>query len=389
VAAVGGKILPDWPGPVPAWLDESHWSPLAILDYGNQRFSTSENETRCLLTANLAFRRETLDHIGQFSPDFWRCQDHELLMRLWRSGRSALYAPELVVRARIPSERLTKGYHRRWHSRHGYFAALMRLEEHIDGNGRLRKERVGRFPLCGAPAHLYVELLKAAYDSTIAHLGRSDSVAFRRACDVRYFATYLRRTVSAHLGRGSGRRFAVPMNAIPAEPKSRVDAAPMNPSRVFFVHALILLLVGGSLYDIKTGREHWPFSPYPMFSIVERQPTLKCLRVVGIPAEGAASEIQLLEEDLIHPFDQCRLTSAFSRTYSNPAGGGLIREQLRDCLARYESRRTAGQHHGPALRAVRLYEMQWTLLDDASNVDSPSTRRLVAEVDGAAVHSGL
>jgi hypothetical protein len=59
----------------------------------------------------------------------------------------------------------------------------------------------------------------------------------------------------------------------------------------------------------------------------------------------------------------------------------MIREQLRDCLTRYESRRVAGEHHGPLLRAVRLYEMQWTLVDDASNVDRPSSRRLVAEVD--------
>jgi len=89
VAAVGGKILPDWPAPVPAWLDESHWSPLAILDYGNESFYTSANDTRCLLTANLAFRREALGQIGDFSPDFQRCQDHELLIRLWRSGGSA------------------------------------------------------------------------------------------------------------------------------------------------------------------------------------------------------------------------------------------------------------------------------------------------------------
>ena len=179
------------------------------------------------------------------------------------------------------------------------------------------------------------------------------------------------------------------MNAIRAELKRRVNAVPMRTSRVVFVHTLIAVLLGASLYDVATTKEHWPFSPYPMFSIVERQPTLKCLRLVGIPADGAAPEIQLLEEDLIHPFDQCRLTSAFSRTYSNPARRGKIREQLRDCLTRYEARRAAGQHRGPALRAVRLYEMQWTLVEDASNVDIPSSRRLVAEVDRVAVQSGL
>src|SRR5262249_27110682 len=61
--AVGGPIRAEWPDDVPAWLDSRHWPPLAILDYGDQKFYTSTRDPRCLLTANLAFRRDVFDRI--------------------------------------------------------------------------------------------------------------------------------------------------------------------------------------------------------------------------------------------------------------------------------------------------------------------------------------
>ena len=86
IAAIGGRILPDWPSPIPAWLDRRHWSPLAILDYGERPFATSQANPICLLTANLAVRRSVLEWLGGFAPEYQRCQDHELLIRLWRRG---------------------------------------------------------------------------------------------------------------------------------------------------------------------------------------------------------------------------------------------------------------------------------------------------------------
>jgi len=95
----------------------------------------------------------------------------------------------------------------------------------------------------------------------------------------------------------------------------------------------------------------------------------------------------MLDSEVIYPFDQCRLTSALSRTYHDIDRRYLIREQLRDCLNRYEARRRAGDHAGPPLAAVRLYEMYWTLDADASNVATPDARRLIDTVhlaEGAA-----
>ena len=378
--AVGGPVLPQWPAKVPRWLDRHHWSPLAIVDYGDTRFYTSTNDPRCLLTANMAVRRPVFDRVGGFSPEFPRCQDHEWLIRLWRSGGRALYAPELVVHAPVPPERLTKKYHRAWHSRHGYYAAAMRLEEIVDLSGRMHPEPAGGQRLFGAPPHLFAEVFRAIRQSAMSLVRGDYPLALRGAYHVRYLMAYIRRTRRDRGLRRTGSR----RDAMGLAPWETAQARTMSTPRMMFVHALLFVLVGGSLYDIKTGREHWPFSPYPMFSIVDDQPSVRCLRVVGVTAGAAPRELLLIENELIHPFDQCRLTSAFSRAYSDPQRRSVIREQLRDCLERYEVRRRAGEHHGPPLRAVRLYEMRWTLDADAANVDTPDTRSMVEEVEWAA-----
>jgi glucosyl-dolichyl phosphate glucuronosyltransferase len=172
VAAVGGRIVPEWPAEVPSWLDRQHWPPIALLDYDDTRFYTSATNPRCLLTANLAFRREVLERLGGFSPVFVRCQDHELLMRLWRSGGRALYASELVVRAPIDPQRLTIKYHRAWHVRHGCYSALMRSEEVIDKSGCLRLEPANNGCPFGVPVHLYAELVRAAVGSVAGWVRR-------------------------------------------------------------------------------------------------------------------------------------------------------------------------------------------------------------------------
>lgn len=44
---VGGKILPKWPGPWPTWLPRKHWSPLALLDYGDAAFHVDQGRPMC------------------------------------------------------------------------------------------------------------------------------------------------------------------------------------------------------------------------------------------------------------------------------------------------------------------------------------------------------
>jgi len=375
-SAVGGPIRAEWPADVPAWLDRRHWGPLAILDYGKEKFYTSTRDPRCLLTANLACRREVFDRIGDFSAEFPRCQDHELLVRLWRAGGRALYVPELVVAAAIPAARLTRRYHRNWHRGHGRFSARMRNEELLGRDGGLRPEPLTGTYLYGVPSHVYAELGRTLWNAVTSLGRRKHSVALVNWYHGVYLAAYIRETIARHRP-GARQMIAEPLRFAAAHLRRHAAGVRMSPARVIFIYLLLAVLVGGSFYDIYTGREHWPLSPYPMFSVVEPEPSVRCLRIVGV-TDGR--EVTLLDTELIFPFDQCRLTSALSRAYSDPARRANIHEQLRDCFDRYEQRRRAGLHDGAPLDSVRLYEMRWTLQPDAANVATPDSRELIDTV---------
>jgi glycosyltransferase involved in cell wall biosynthesis len=381
VAGVGGRILPVWAAARPLWLDERHWSPLAILDYGERPFYTSAADPRCLLTANLAVRRGVLSAIGGFAPDFPRCQDHELLVRLWRSGALVLYAPDLVVRARITPERLTRGYHRAWHAEHGQFMALLQLQEIIDPNGHLLKAPGDAPRLYGSPGFVYRQLFHEGKQWLAATLRRHPSDTFSHSNRVRYLVSYIRRR--AALDRlGTAQRVHQVLTFVRAHFEKHTRQFGMPGRRLVTVHFLLAILVGGSAYDILRAREHWPFSPYAMFAAAERAPTLDALRLMGVTSETPAREIPLLEEGMIEPFDQARLPTALARIYDNPDRRPLIQQALRDCLDRYENLRVTGHHHGPPLRAVRLYQAHWALDPQGRNRDVPDTKRLLEEVDG-------
>jgi GT2 family glycosyltransferase len=379
IAGVGGRILPEWPGSPPEWLDRRHWSPLAILDYGERSFHTSQTRPLCLLTANLAVRRDVLVRAGGFSAEFLRCQDHELLLRLWREGYRILYAPELVTFAPIDPARLSRQYHRRWHERRGRYAARMRLEEAIDEQGRLRAKPTTTPRLLGAPGHLYVDAWHHTKAWMSAALRRDRARAAHHEHRVRYLAAYIRHTV--RLSRRSGfplvrdsRRF------LGQQLQRRAQALNMGVGQLALAHLVVGVLLAGSAYDIATGREHWPFSPYPMFSTVQTSPTLDSLLLRGVVDEAGNREIPLRQAEMIAPFDQCRLNTALSRAQNQADGSARVHAMLQDCLNRYEAARERGEHDGPPLKAIRLYDAHWTLDPEGRNVETPDRSTLVGQV---------
>ncbi len=373
---VGGKVLPEWPSPPPPWLDRRHWSPLAILDYGERRFHTSADRPLCLIGANLALRRRVLlDHDG-FSPAFHRCQDHDLELRLWRAGHRLLYAPELVVFAPVDPARLTRAYHRHWHRQHGYHGALLALEETVDASGRLRPGRHETPRLLGAPGYVHRAVWSHAGQWLAARVRGQAALALHHEHRLRYLVSYLRRT--AVLSRGTRRPVVAEAAAfVWSHLARRAEGVRMATGRFLGAHAVVALLIGGSAWDTVTGAEHWPFSPYPMFSHVERSRTLDSLVLRGVPADGGERELSIRDGAMLGPFDQCRITTAMQRVAANDRA--RLATMLDDTLARYEAARERGAHDGPPLRALRVYQAHWTLRPDASNVEEPDTMRLLSE----------
>jgi len=102
--------------------------------------------------------------------------------------------------------------------------------------------------------------------------------------------------------------------------------------------------------------------------------------VVGVGSDGDDAELPLWEPRYLEPFDQSRLLQALQALLERPDGRTQVGMALADCLARYERRRAAGEHDGPALRALRYYHVHWTLEPDAGNVDRPDQQTLVLEV---------
>lgn len=186
---VGGRVLPIWPSAPPRWLTRDHWMPLALVDYGNAPVVVSADRPICLVTANCSFRRRVFDTVGLFAPHLGlgkdgtlgSVEDHEIQLRVRRAGGRVLYDPLIVVRADIQPSRLERSYHRRWHSGHGYFHALLRSED-------MEQTRVGT--LCGVPAHLYRQALQDFLAWTRAQITGDRERAFERELRLRFFASF-------------------------------------------------------------------------------------------------------------------------------------------------------------------------------------------------------
>lgn len=197
---VGGRVQPRWSRAVPSWLTREHWAPLALLDYGDAPFYVNASKRLCLITANAAFRTAVFDRIGMFSPHVQSVkrevatEDHELLLRLWRSGGQGLYDPTLVVTSDIAGERFTKRYHRRWHRRHGRFSAIMH-DEGMEGT------RFGRW--LGVPAWIYREVVEGALRCLGCVLRGNTSRAFTHETRIRFALGFIAARWQEVFARGS------------------------------------------------------------------------------------------------------------------------------------------------------------------------------------------
>jgi glycosyltransferase involved in cell wall biosynthesis len=182
---VFGKVLPRWEVPPPPEMLSTRardvWGPLALVDYGdepNNYGAESFTEKRLPIGANLAVRRDALEHIGGWRTDLGKVdnsliagEDHELCVRLFRAGLyTGLYDPAVVVRHFVPASRLTRRYFRRWYYWHGRTMARMAASIYLD----LDLESVPY--VGGVPRFLYRELLAQTF-RWLRHLGHDDGLA--------------------------------------------------------------------------------------------------------------------------------------------------------------------------------------------------------------------
>lgn len=158
----------------------------------------------------------------------------------------------------------------------------------------------------------------------------------------------------------------------------------MSRGRVWMVYAVFAAVVGGHLLEIVTQREHWPFSPYPMWSFASTSWDLQDHRLYGVTDEPSPREILLQKPEYFAPLPSrfMRLQMIHGLEEAKHGRPQRLDAITRDYLRRYEQRREAGLHHGPPLRGLRMYLYEWHMDRDASNRASPE-RLVFYETRGA------
>jgi glycosyltransferase involved in cell wall biosynthesis len=220
VSFVSGKVLPLWQSEVPSWLGPEHWSAVALADYGNEEFFADERKQVCLLACS--FRVADVEAVGGYRFGLGvsknligGVEDLEILQRLWKAGRRGLYLPGLAFHHKVPPGRMTKAYHRRWHTGHGRFYARLK-DPGFEGSAAR---------LFDVPAHLYKQtgaaivgwlksMVRARLDESFAYETRVHFfLGFfrerRRECKRGTFAElgdFARSLISSRLHPGVARR---------------------------------------------------------------------------------------------------------------------------------------------------------------------------------------
>ena len=186
---IGGKVLPQRANQFPDWLTEKYWTPLALLDLGDEPIELDVQNGPGLVAANMAVRASVFKDVGLFQPELQRVkdsigsmEDHEFELRLSGAKKRLMYVPELIVYAHLLEERLTKTYHRRWYCGHGRFYARMR-------NERFESSKIKLFDV---PGHIYRSTWSHALDWLKYRLTNTGENEFQKELEMQFFWGFFR-----------------------------------------------------------------------------------------------------------------------------------------------------------------------------------------------------
>jgi glucosyl-dolichyl phosphate glucuronosyltransferase len=193
----GGRVLPIWGGPRPAWLPDRggrQWAVIALLDYGPEPI---EFGARVPLGVNMAFTRRALDRAGLLDPRTGRRagtllgqEVREWCIRARAAGLRGFYVPEMVLEHIIPAARLRKAYFRRWFYWRGISRALLYERSGLDMEAP--EQRLLDFSTVphvgGVPRYLYRKALSELRQGAVAAVKRDVVAAFEHEVWLWFFA---------------------------------------------------------------------------------------------------------------------------------------------------------------------------------------------------------
>jgi glycosyltransferase involved in cell wall biosynthesis len=211
---VGGRVLPIWGGPKPAWIPDHggrQWAVIALLDYGPEPITFG---TRVPLGVNMAFRRSAFERAGLLDPNTGRRagtllgqEVREWCIRARQAGLRGCYIPGMEVRHLIPADRLRKAYFRRWFYWRGISRAMLYERAGLDMEAPEQTTLdFGTVPhVFGVPRYLYRKALAAAAGWMRMTLRGRTLEAFEHETWLWFFAGIVRQRWADSRPRGTAR----------------------------------------------------------------------------------------------------------------------------------------------------------------------------------------
>ncbi len=214
---VGGRVLPIWGAPRPAWIPNhggKQWAVIALLDYGADPI---EFGSRVPLGVNMAFTRAAFDRAGLFDPHTGRRagtllgqEVREWCIRARKAGVRGFYVPDMALEHIIPADRLRKAYFRRWFYWRGISRALLYERAGLDMEAPeqtlLDFSKVPH--IAGVPRYLYRKAFANLIGWVRAAFRRDAVAAFDREVWLWFFAGIVKQRWKDSRPRVPGRQSA-------------------------------------------------------------------------------------------------------------------------------------------------------------------------------------
>ena len=195
---VAGRVKPIWEVPPPDWLSPSVYGVIAVPDNGDARLAITSTQHQVVpIGANMAVRADVVQQIGGLRVDLGKLdgslrtgEDHEFFLRMLHAGCRGIYEPTALVHHRVGSERLERGYFRRWLHQNGRDVARLNFAYSRPDLPRLLR----------APRYLWRQAASDTFSAVRAIARRDPAKSFGASGRLIWFAGYLR---EAWFGKGS------------------------------------------------------------------------------------------------------------------------------------------------------------------------------------------
>lgn len=194
---VGGKILPLWEAPPPAWLSTEsarYRAVIGMADYGPEPFEFGKSPA---MGGNMAVRRDAFlraglwdNRLGRRGKTLLGQEQREWCLRARAAGLKGFYIPGMIVYHLVPAARLRKDYFRRWFYWHGVSRAV--LYENFGLDMESPEESTLDFTkvphIAGVPRYMYRTSLRALSEAAVAYARRQVARAFEQELWLWFFA---------------------------------------------------------------------------------------------------------------------------------------------------------------------------------------------------------